>query len=118
MAELADPMDVARDLFPDLPPGFPYEGFELEELILPSGDDMGIRSDEDDVKEEDVQTESGFGSVVGGQSMQRQRPGASATAAVLWCGEVRVVAAAAVGSAPRLTGCGCCCCSGPLCAQS
>lgn len=64
MAELADPMDVARDLFPDMPPGFPYENFELEELILPSGDDMGIRSDEDDVKEEDVQTESGFGSVV------------------------------------------------------
>jgi hypothetical protein len=60
-----DPYAVARQLFPDLPPGFPYEGFEPEELILPDGDDMGIRSDDDDVKDEDVPTQSGFASCIG-----------------------------------------------------
>lgn len=60
-----DPFAVARELFPDMPPGFPFERFDLEELILPSGDDMGIRSEDDEVKEEDIQTQSGFGSCLG-----------------------------------------------------
>ncbi len=61
----ADPLAVAQQLFRDQPPGFPYENFDLEELILPDGDDMGIPSDDEDVDEEEVETESGFGSVVG-----------------------------------------------------
>ncbi|PNH05051.1 Eukaryotic translation initiation factor 3 subunit B [Tetrabaena socialis] len=64
MATVEQALEVARDLFPDLPAGFPYEDFQLEELILPDGDDMGIHSDDDDVKEEDVQTQSGFGSCI------------------------------------------------------
>ncbi len=66
MADTAfDPLVVARELFKDQPPGFPYENFAVEELILPEDDDMGINSDEDDVDEEEVETESGFGSVIG-----------------------------------------------------
>ncbi len=64
-SEEFDVYDVAKQLFPDLPQGFPYDNFDLEELILPPGDDMGIKSDDDDVKDEDVQTQSGFGSCVG-----------------------------------------------------
>lgn len=60
-----DPLAIARELFRDQPPGFPYENFAVEELILPDGDDMGIKSEEDDVDEEEVETESGFGTVVG-----------------------------------------------------
>ncbi len=77
MAPEIDVYAVAKDLFPDMPPGFPFENFDLEELILPDGDDMGIRSDDDDVKEEDVQTESGFGSCIGaiapGAARQQQQ---------------------------------------------
>lgn len=68
MAAVAEPIDefeVARQLFRDQPAGFPYEGFDIEELILPEDDDMGIRSDDDDDEEEELETETGFGSVIG-----------------------------------------------------
>lgn len=64
-AEEIDAFDVARKLFRDQPDGFPFDGFQLEELILPEDDDMGIRSDEEDDEEEELETESGFGSVIG-----------------------------------------------------
>lgn len=64
-SEEYDPYEVAKQLYPDLPQGFPYDNFDLEELILPPGDDMGIKSDDDDVRDEDVQTQSGFGSCIG-----------------------------------------------------
>ena len=64
-AEPLDELAVARQLFKDQPVGFPYEGFDLEELILPDGDDMGIPSDDEDVQEEETDFESGFGSVIG-----------------------------------------------------
>lgn len=48
----------------DQPQGFPFEGYDLEELILPDGDDMGIRSDEDESEDEDIDAETGFGSVI------------------------------------------------------
>jgi hypothetical protein len=51
----------------DQPPGFPFEGYDLEELILPDGDDMGINSGDDASEEEEVEAESGFGSVIGAQ---------------------------------------------------
>jgi translation initiation factor 3 subunit B len=60
-----DPLEVARSLFRDQPAGFPYENFDLEELILPEDDDMGIRSDDDEEEEEELETETGFGSVIG-----------------------------------------------------
>ncbi|KAF8067212.1 R1 [Scenedesmus sp. PABB004] len=59
-----DPYEVAAKLFRDQPPGFPYEGFIKEELILPDGDDMGIKSDDGEDDEEELETETGFGSVI------------------------------------------------------
>jgi translation initiation factor 3 subunit B len=61
-----DVLEVARKLFKDQPAGFPFEGFDLEELILPEGEDFGIRSDDDEGDEEELETETGFGSVIGG----------------------------------------------------
>lgn len=60
-----DPLDVAAKLFRDQPKGFPFEGFDIEELILPEGEDFGIRSDDDDMEEDDLEAETGFGSVIG-----------------------------------------------------
>lgn len=60
-----DPLDVAAKLFKDQPKGFPFEGFDIEELILPEGEDFGIRSDDDDIEEDDLEAETGFGSVIG-----------------------------------------------------
>ncbi|KIZ03095.1 Eukaryotic translation initiation factor 3 subunit B [Monoraphidium neglectum] len=59
-----DPLKLAAQLFRDQPAGFPFEGFDVEELILPDGDDMDIRSDEDESEEEELETASGFGSVI------------------------------------------------------
>jgi hypothetical protein len=56
---------VAAKLFKDQPKGFPFEGFDIEELILPEGEDFGIRSDDDVDDEEDLEAETGFGSVIG-----------------------------------------------------
>lgn len=61
---LPSPADVAAQLFPDQPRGFPFDGFDLEELILPDGDDFGIRSEDDEGGEEEIETETGFGSVI------------------------------------------------------
>lgn len=63
--EPIDPLDVAAKLFKDQPKGFPFEGFDIEELILPEGEDFGIRSDDDVDDEEDLEAETGFGSVIG-----------------------------------------------------
>ena len=65
VADPIDPLDVAAKLFKDQPKGFPYEGFDIEELILPEGEDFGIRSDDDDMEEEELESETGFGSVIG-----------------------------------------------------
>jgi translation initiation factor 3 subunit B len=63
--EPIDPLDVAAKLFKDQPKGFPFEGFDIEELILPEGEDFGIRSDDGVDDEEDLEAETGFGSVIG-----------------------------------------------------
>lgn len=65
IVEPIDPLDVAAKLFKDQPKGFPFEGFDIEELILPEGEDFGINSDDDDIEEDDLEAESGFGSVIG-----------------------------------------------------
>jgi hypothetical protein len=64
-----DRNQVALDMFgpQGYPPGFPYENFDVKELILPDGDNMGINSDDDDVDIEEIETESGFGNIIGGQ---------------------------------------------------
>lgn len=65
MAEVIDPLDVARQMYEDYPPGFPFDNFDVAELILPDGDDMGIPSEDEEGDEEQLETETGFGSVIG-----------------------------------------------------
>lgn len=53
-------------MFEGQPKGFPFGDFDLEDVMLPEDDDMGIPSDtDDDGQEEDVQAESGFANVLG-----------------------------------------------------
>lgn len=55
-----------QHMFEGQPRGFPFGDFDLEDVMLPEDDDMGIPSDTDeDGQEEDVQAESGFGNVLG-----------------------------------------------------
>ncbi|BDA47339.1 Eukaryotic translation initiation factor 3 subunit B [Coccomyxa sp. Obi] len=51
-------------MFEGQPKGFPFEGFHMEDVMLPEDDDMDIPSDDDEDDEEEIQTETGFGSVV------------------------------------------------------
>lgn len=64
MTAEVDVQAVARELFPNQPEGFPHDDFDLLGIRLPADDDMGIKSDDEDVDEDDVQTETGFGSVI------------------------------------------------------
>jgi len=73
-------------LFPGQPRGFPFGDFDVEDVMLPEGDDMGIPSDESDSGEPAPSAETGFGSVIGefecGRGEQRRRtPRRSAAAA-------------------------------------
>lgn len=53
-------------MFEGQPKGFPFGDFDLADVMLPENDDMGIPSDSDeDGQEEDIQTASGFGNVLG-----------------------------------------------------
>jgi hypothetical protein len=63
----ADRNAVAAELFgaQGYPQGFPYENFDVTELILPDGDNMGINSDDDDIDIEEIETASGFGNIIG-----------------------------------------------------
>ena len=64
--------------FEGQPRGFPFDDFEFEDVMLPEGDDMGIASEDDEVAEEELETETGFGSVIGaavkGSAPDRQLP--------------------------------------------
>lgn len=60
-----DRYQIAAELFKDMPEGFPYENYDLEDIEVPEGDDMGIPDVNDAGDEEDVETESGFGSLIG-----------------------------------------------------
>lgn len=53
-------------LFEGQPRGFPFGDFNIEDVMLPEEDDMGIPSDDDDIDEEDIQQETGFENVIGG----------------------------------------------------
>ena len=62
-------------MFAGQPRGFPFGDFDPEDVMLPEGDDMGIPSDDEEQHEEEVQTESGFGNVIGAwqRSLMSQR---------------------------------------------
>ena len=54
--------------------GFPFDDFDLNDVMLPEGEgDFGYASDDDAIDEEEIVTETGFGSVIGA----RQAPAAA-----------------------------------------
>lgn len=55
-------------LFLGQPKGFPFQEFSLEDVMLPENDDMGIASEDDSDEEEEIESETGFGSVIGDYS--------------------------------------------------
>ncbi len=72
LAEVPSPEQVEAQiekLFEGQSKGFPFDDFEVDDIMLPDGDDMDIPSDDDDAAdEEEIQAESGFGSVIGAAS--------------------------------------------------
>lgn len=46
------------------PRGFPFDDFDVMDVMLPEGDDMGIVS-EDEEEEEEIITETGYGNIIG-----------------------------------------------------
>lgn len=60
-------------MFEGQPKGFPFGDFDIADVMLPEGDDMGIPSDSDEEKEEELQSESGFGNVLGERRRRRRR---------------------------------------------
>jgi hypothetical protein len=66
-------LEVAAELFPDEPKGFPFH-INPAEVQLPPGEDFGIQSDDDTQQEEDInEAEAGFGSVLGTRADWRPR---------------------------------------------
>lgn len=62
-------------LYAGQPRGFPLGDFDIADVMLPEGEDMGIPSDDEDLREEDLQFESGFGNILGAAGSSRGRPG-------------------------------------------
>lgn len=52
-------------LFEGQPKGFPLGEFNLDDVMLPDGKDFGVESDDDSIADEEIETETGFGSVIG-----------------------------------------------------
>jgi translation initiation factor 3 subunit B len=50
-------------MFEGQPRGFPFGDFDVADVMLPDGDDMGIPSD-DEEEDVSIETESGFGNIV------------------------------------------------------
>lgn len=58
-------IDLARDLFPNQPNGFPLGDFDFSDIQLPADNDFGVPSEDDNTDEEELNEETGFGSVIG-----------------------------------------------------
>ena len=73
MPELSDlTAEEERQFAQGQPRGFPFDpDFRMEDVMLPENDDMGIPSEDDEVAEEEIQTETGFGSVIGTKTRQQ-----------------------------------------------
>ena len=66
MAETLGPLRPNEEkLFEGQPKSFPLGDFNLEDVMLPEGEDFGIASDDDSIGDEEIETETGFGSVIG-----------------------------------------------------
>ena len=55
-------------LFEGQPRGVPFKGFQLEDVMLPENNDMGVLSEDEVGDEEELETESGCDSVIGTHS--------------------------------------------------
>ena len=55
-------------LFEGQPCGVPFKGFQLEDVMLPEDNDMGVLSEDEVGDEEELETESGCDSVIGTHS--------------------------------------------------
>lgn len=68
-AAAAGPPDkaaIAREAYFNQPEGFPFDNFDIHEVVLPPDDDLGIESDDGDVEEEaTADLDTGFGSALG-----------------------------------------------------
>jgi hypothetical protein len=61
-----DKFAVAKEEYFNQPDGFPFEGFDPDQVLLPPGDDCGVVSEDDDIAEEDIQNEeTGFSTSIG-----------------------------------------------------
>lgn len=74
MPELNDlTAEEERQFAEGQPRGFPFDPeFRMEDVMLPEDDDMGIASEDDEVAEEEIETETGFGSVIGQPATTRE----------------------------------------------
>ena len=63
--QVPDRHELAKQEYFNQPDGFPFEGFELQDVLLPPGETMGINSDDDDEEEDIISSETGFGSAIG-----------------------------------------------------
>lgn len=58
--------ELAKEEYFNQPDGFPFEGFELDDVLLPPNENMGIESGDDSEELEDaLDAETGFGSAIG-----------------------------------------------------
>ena len=68
MADTLGPLRPDEErLFEGQPRGFPLGDYKLylEDVMLPEGNDFGVLSDDDSIDEDEIETETGFGSVIG-----------------------------------------------------
>lgn len=68
MADTLGPLRPDEErLFRGQPNGFPLGDYNtyLQDVMLPEGNDFGVVSDDDSIDEDDIETETGFGSVIG-----------------------------------------------------
>lgn len=66
MADVLLPLRPDEEkMFVGQPKGFPLGDFDINDVMLPADDDFGVESDDDDIAEDEIVTESGFGSVIG-----------------------------------------------------
>jgi hypothetical protein len=68
MADTLGPLRPDEEkIYEGQPKGFPLGDYKtyLEDIMLPEGDDLGIPSDDDSIGEDEIETETGFGSVIG-----------------------------------------------------
>ncbi len=77
--------------------GFPFDDFDLNDVMLPESEgDFGYPSDDDELDEEEIVTETGFGSVIGERTVPAVYPLMESSHCLAVKSNLRVQKAAAV----------------------